>query len=58
MTKGIKITGLFTLGFIILGLLILLNFGKVYYWISLFDFNKHKSDREKIVEMIKTNKLK
>lgn len=58
VTKGIKITGLFTLGLVILGLLILLNFGKVYYWISLFDFNEHQSDREKIVELIKTNELK
>ena len=57
MTKKIKIAGLFTLGIIILGLLILFNFGKVYYWITLLDFNKHQPDREKIVEMIKTNKL-
>jgi len=36
--------------------MILFNFGKVYYWISLIDFNNNQSDREKVVEMIKTNK--
>ena len=46
-----------TLGIIVLGLLIILNFGKVYYWISLIDFNNHQSDREKVVEMIKTDRL-
>jgi hypothetical protein len=58
MTKKIKISGLFILGFILLGLLILLNFGKVYYWISLVNFHNHLSAREKIVELIKANKLK
>ncbi|MBN1415868.1 MAG: hypothetical protein JW973_12265 [Bacteroidales bacterium] len=40
-----------------MGLLILLNFGKVYYWISLIDFNIHQSDRNNVVDMIKINKL-
>lgn len=57
MTKRLKIIGLLTLGIIVLGLLIILNFGKVYYWISLIDFNNHQSDREKVVEMIKTDRL-
>lgn len=57
MTKRLKTIGLLTLGIIVLGLLIILNFGKVYYWISLIDFNNYQSDREKVVEMIKTNKL-
>jgi len=57
VTKKLKIIGLLTLGMIVLGLLVILNFGKVYYLISLIDFNNHQSDREKVVEMIKTNKL-
>lgn len=57
VTKRLKISGLFTFGIIAFGLLILFNYGKAYYWLSLIDFNNHQSDREKVVEMIKTNKL-
>jgi hypothetical protein len=39
------------------GILILFNFGKIYYLYSLVDFNKNLEQRAKVVELIKAGKL-
>ena len=58
MTKTIKTLGISTLMTVIIGILILFNFGKIYYFYSIIDFNKNLAQRERIVELIKSGKLK
>jgi len=58
LKKTIKIVGISALMTVVIGILILFNFGKIYYFYSTKDFNKNLTQRERIVELTKTGKLK